>query len=478
MSGRKIIIRGIMAAVCATAFLVGGGSGGKENIFIDVSDYAGAEPGVNVLVGEVEDLADILILPEAAESAVSDVESTPTESVSEVISFPESVTEVISFPESVSVPDRQDNIYDFVEDMVNPGDTEIIENSQAVSAAVTAESIAEPVIESASESTLVRLGFAGDINFDEEWPTTKYMDEKGGIENVFSENLLELMRGFDIFMLNNEFTYSTRGEQVDKTYHFRADPSRVSNLDILGVDLVLLANNHVFDYGEDALLDTLDTLEDAGIPYVGAGRNLEEAMKPCIFEINGRKIAYVAASSAEEYTPSIATRAATEDESGILDCYDPERFLQVIRDASETADYVIANVHWGMEYDYHYYENQRDLAERMVEAGADAIIGTHTHCLQGINFIDHVPVFYSLGNYWFNEKNLYTGLAELTLDVPENPEQPVTLVSTRFYPCTQYSLYTQMPTYNRARYKILRFLEDLSDDSVTIDDEGYVHEAA
>ena len=324
--------------------------------------------------------------------------------------------------------------------------------------------------------TDITLGFAGDINFDEEWSTTRHMDQQeNGILDCIAPELVDKMNSFDIFMINNEFTYSRRGEKEDKSYNFRADPSRVSNLCLLGTDIVLLANNHVFDYGEEALLDTLDTLNEAGIPYVGAGRDIEEASSARIFRINGRKIAYVAASSAEYYSARIATREASEDEPGILACYDPEAFLEAIRRASHEADFVVASVHWGLEYDNDYSDLQEELAREMVKAGADAIIGTHTHCIQGVDFIGEVPVYYNLGNFWFNDKHLYSCLAELDLHIPGNPDKPVTLTAAKYIPCTQFDLYTDVPSDEDQREEILSFLKDISRGRIYVDDENVIH---
>ena len=295
-----------------------------------------------------------------------------------------------------------------------------------------------------------------------------------GILDCFSPDCIDTMRGFDLFMLNNEFTYSTRGSEVPKTYHFRSNPSRVENLKKLGVDLVLLANNHVFDYGTDALTDTLDTLAKAGIPEVGAGRNLEEAATPYYARINGRTIAYVAATKAEQYESAIHTQAATDTQPGVLACYDPSRFLEEIREADANSDFVVASVHWGLEYDEHYSDDQRALAEQMVAAGADAVIGSHTHCLQGINLIDGAPVFYSLGNFWFNEKPLYSGMARLTLRVPEDRSQPVTLTETAFLPCTQYDLHTDLVTDPERKQTILDHITGLSNGDVTVSPDGIV----
>ena len=153
----------------------------------------------------------------------------------------------------------------------------------------------------------------------------------------------------------------------------------------MGVDIVSLANNHAYDYGERSLIDTMATLKQAGIHYVGAGHNLEEAMSPVYFEVQGKTIAYVAASRAEKYR---MTPQATEDAPGILLCYDTKLFLKAIEEAKKNADYVIAFVHWGTEYSYELEKVQRVTGKEYLDAGADIVIGAHSHCLQGIEYYE------------------------------------------------------------------------------------------
>ncbi|MDO5475572.1 MAG: CapA family protein [Eubacteriales bacterium] len=321
------------------------------------------------------------------------------------------------------------------------------------------------------EDILVTLGFAGDVNLSEGWETTEKMDgQKNGILDCFSEKTVERMRGFDLFMLNNEFTYSTRGKKSQKTYTFRADPDRVENLKKLGVDIVLTANNHINDYGTDAFLDTLDTLDRAGIRRVGAGKDLKEAASPVYIELYGRKIAYVAASCAEEHEDTIWTTPAEKDSPGILGCYDPEAFCESVREAAEQADFVIASVHWGYEYLDYYTAEQKEMAKSLIGAGADAVIGTHPHVLQGVEYLDGAPVFYSLGNFWFNGEDLMTGMAQLTLRLPEDPEEKVRLEETKFIPCTQTGLYTKEAESDWERDQILQHMRDISFGSEIMDD--------
>lgn len=310
--------------------------------------------------------------------------------------------------------------------------------------------------------------FAGDINLDENWGTTQFMDaQENGIYDCISPELVQMMQTADIMCLNNEFTYSTNGAPLPgKAYTFRALPERVNVLEQLGVDAVTLANNHVYDYGKDALLDTFTTLESADIPYFGAGRTLTDAMKPLYLEVDGKTIALVAASRAEKYK---MTPQATDTEPGILRCYDTELFLQVIREAKENADFCIAFVHWGTEYSYDLEDVQLTTGKDYLDAGADAVIGAHSHCLQGIEYYDQKPIIYSLGNYWFNQKTLDTMLLQLHFSgdaETENLEVQVIPAVQAGYKTTYVSEFTE-------QRRIYDFLESISV-NVEISDEGIV----
>lgn len=310
------------------------------------------------------------------------------------------------------------------------------------------------------------LDFTGDINLAEGWSTTEFMDRQAnGIFDCLSPDLILELQNADVLMVNNEYTYSSRGYPIPgKAYTFRASPSRVEVLQQLCVDIVSLANNHVYDYGEDALIDTLETLENAGIPYVGAGRNLDEAKKIVYFVINGRKIAFVSATQIERSYNY--TREATEDTPGVLKTLDPEKFLEVIREADRNSDYVIAFPHWGTEGTNLYGSDQKALAEAFVKAGADAVIGGHTHCLQGISYIEDVPIIYSLGNFWFNGNTIETGVAQVRIKEDGS-------LRFRFLPCIQSGSRTRLLTEGGQREEVLEFMRNLSKD-VEIDQDGYV----
>jgi hypothetical protein len=314
------------------------------------------------------------------------------------------------------------------------------------------------------------LSFAGDINFDENWATMKYYNTaENGIYDCISPELIELMKEADIMCLNNEFTYSTGGTPLKgKAYTFRAHPSRVEILKEMGVDIVSLANNHAYDYGPQSLIDTMATLKEAGISYVGAGHNIDEAMEPAYFEVDGKTIAYVAASRAEK---NKMTPQATMDSPGILRCYDTELFVETIKEAKINADYVIAYVHWGTEYSYELEEVQLSTGREYLDAGADIIIGAHPHILQGIEYYNGKPIVYSLGNYWFNNKDIDTILLNIHFYGDDTEES----IELEIIPAIQSNTRTQIVTEESEKERIFSLLEDISI-NIEIDERGIVRE--
>lgn len=300
----------------------------------------------------------------------------------------------------------------------------------------------------------ISFTFAGDISFADNWHAMRYLKTtEHGITDCISPFLIDRMKAADISTINNEFSFSDRGTPMKgKMYTFRGSPENVSLYHTLGTDIVDLANNHVFDFGQDAFLDTLDTLKNAGIAYMGAGRNLAEASEPQYYIVEGKKIAYVAATRAEK---NIMTPAAGEQSPGVLRCYDPTAFLAVIREAKANADYVIANIHWGTENSHDLEPVQTQTAYQYIDAGADLIIGAHAHCLQGIEFYRHKPIIYNLGNFWFSEYDIDTGLLGATLAEDGG-------VSLVFYPATQRNCRTTYVGGEAEGDRILQCMRDYS----------------
>lgn len=312
----------------------------------------------------------------------------------------------------------------------------------------------------------VLLAFAGDVTWQEVQNPYAYLLRQGGVSAAFSPDTLEILRGADFTMLNNEFQYSDRGTPLTgKTFTFRCTPSSAQYLRDLGVDLVSLANNHIFDYGEEAFLDTLDTLSAYGIPYVGAGHNLEEASAPALYEAQGMKIAILNATEIERYE-NPETRGATDTQGGVFRCLDPTLLCQRIREAKEETDFVIVYVHWGTEKMSTPDALQLEQAKAMEEAGCDLIIGDHPHVLETVDFVGDMPVIYSLGNFFFSARTVDTGVLQVRLDTKKRE-----IASLRFVPMIQSGgVYT---LEHAEKQRVLSELQSFSP-GVNIDADGYI----
>ena len=312
----------------------------------------------------------------------------------------------------------------------------------------------------------VTLLFAGDILMDDHYAVMSTYHNRGNdINQAFDQGLLEQMRNADIFMINNEFTFTSRGTPtVNKKFTFRANPGNVSMYEEMGVDIVSVANNHIYDYGEISLLDTLDTLEQAEIPYVGAGRNLQEAMTPVYYIANGMKIAFVSATQIERNSVP-DTKEATQDSAGVLRCMNPDNLLLVIEEAKKNSDYVILYIHWGTESQEAIDWLQEQQAPIYAQAGVDLIIGDHPHCLQKMDSVEGVPVIYSLGNFWFNSRTQNSCVVKVTLRAGE-------IESFQFIPCRQSDCRTALLT-GQEKTEVLDYMRTISP-NVTRDEEGYV----
>lgn len=239
--------------------------------------------------------------------------------------------------------------------------------------------------------------FTGDVLFANAF---KAAYDAGGIERVVSTELLEQLKAADILMVNNEFPFSDRGEPMaNKQFTFRCSPSYVKALNEMGVDIVSLANNHTLDYGRAALSDTFDALDGAGILYGGAGDSVERAKEVQVMEVNGKKYGFIAVS---RVVPSADWKIENAT-PGMFTCYDSTALIEVIKEAKQTCDFVTVFPHWGTEYSEQPNAVQRELAKKCMDAGADLVVGAHTHCLEGIEYIDGKPVFYSLGNFIFGQ---------------------------------------------------------------------------
>ena len=194
-------------------------------------------------------------------------------------------------------------------------------------------------------------------------------------------------------LLDNASDY----EKNDKEIHINAETKTANVLKENGFTLVSLANNHLADFKAKGVVNTLDTLDKVGLKHVGAGRNLTEAAAYDIQEINGVKIATIAVS---DIIPK--DFAARDSKAGILTTK-TLKYYQAVKDASEKADLVIANIHWGVEYGMTETEAQQQLARNLINWGVDVVIGSHPHVLQPVEKYGDGIIFYSMGNFVFDQ---------------------------------------------------------------------------
>lgn len=279
------------------------------------------------------------------------------------------------------------------------------------------------------------MTFVGDVSLADNWAIMPKYDERGkGVLGILDKDVLNELKGSDFFTLNSEFTVSERGSAMkNKQYTFRAHPKRLSIYDEMGLDLALLANNHVYDYGRDAFLDMLDHFKNANIPYIGAGKNLDEAKKAYYIILNGEKIAFLNSTRAEKY---VLTPGASKDSEGVFRCYDTTEMVNEIKKAKEESDIVISIVHFGKEFSHDLEDVQIKTAKEFIDAGSDIVIGHHAHVLQGVEFYKDKPIIYNLGNFIFNAANVDTAIFKVIVNGKN--------INYEIIPCIQKDMYTYM----------------------------------
>jgi poly-gamma-glutamate synthesis protein (capsule biosynthesis protein) len=205
---------------------------------------------------------------------------------------------------------------------------------------------------------------------------------------LFDDDVLEITRAADLFVLNLECCISERGARWPdprKPFFFRAPPAAVTILRRLGVDCVTLANNHALDYGPDALEDTFDHLRAAGIPWVGAGRTRPEARAAVVLEASGLRVGVLGCSDHP------ADFAAGADSPGIAHGlgWVPAAIAAV------EADVVLVTPHWGPNMTTRPPASVRRAAARLLDAGATLVAGHSAHVFHGVA----PPVLFDLGDF-------------------------------------------------------------------------------
>lgn len=235
----------------------------------------------------------------------------------------------------------------------------------------------------------INLLFGGDVTFGGAYPSIvpgharNFSWPFGKLEKIISET--------DVFMVNCENAITDSSKKVIKKFNFKMNPKLVEIFRLHRIQ-VTLANNHVFDYGTAGLFDTIKYLDESGVDHVGAGKNLDEARKPIIKTVMGKKIFFLAYgnySPAGKNSPGVAYR-----DSSIV--------IEDIQKAKRNgADIIVVNFHWGIERQPEPEKVERKLAHMAIDNGADVIIGHHPHVTQPVEMYKGKIIAYSLGNFIF-----------------------------------------------------------------------------
>jgi poly-gamma-glutamate capsule biosynthesis protein CapA/YwtB (metallophosphatase superfamily) len=277
---------------------------------------------------------------------------------------------------------------------------------------------------SGSDAETVELSFVGDILINE---YVSSVTELEGYDYLFQKALFHLSEP-DLTAGNLEYPVTTRGVPVKGTkYVFKGSPETLPAIKGAGFDVLSLANNHALDQGIEGLRDTMQHLDDAGLAYVGAGNNDTEAFAPVVKEVKGIKVAYVGVS---KVIPFVEWKA-DKNVAGVAESYDIRRAVAAIAKAKEQADIVVVLVHWGEERVDRPVQHQFEFAKEYIDAGADLVIGSHPHVLQGFEQYKGKWIAYSLGNFIFSTNPKDAGAETGVLDASCTKEGACEL---QFYP--------------------------------------------
>ena len=211
-------------------------------------------------------------------------------------------------------------------------------------------------------------------------------------------DFLPTIRSADLAITNLECPITSSKKRIEKTGpNLKGDEQAVDFLSHAGFSLCTLANNHIFDYGEQGLRDTFKVLKNKEISYVGAGENKEEAAIPYIFEKEGVKIGILNVAENEWSTTHNGQPGANP--------IDPVHVYRSISSLKPKVDYIILITHGGHEMYPLPSPRMVSWFRGFIDMGADAVINHHTHCISGHEEYNGKPIFYSIGNFLFDNPN-------------------------------------------------------------------------
>jgi poly-gamma-glutamate synthesis protein (capsule biosynthesis protein) len=263
----------------------------------------------------------------------------------------------------------------------------------------------------AADPRTLTLAFGGDVHF-EDYLRPVARDPHG------LDELRGTLGAADLSMVNLETAITERGAPIGKEFHFRAPASALDTLASAGVDAVSMANNHGADFGAQGLRDTLAARRASPLPVVGIGADEDEAFAPATLEAKGLRVAVLGASQVFEMT--LANWSADADSPGIASASPLGRLRTAVQRAASTHDLVVVYLHWGLDYQACPDSLSTQTAQALEAAGADVIVGGHSHRVNAAGWLGRSYVAYGLGNFvWWRsrEPDSRTGVLTLEVDV-------------------------------------------------------------
>lgn len=265
-----------------------------------------------------------------------------------------------------------------------------------------------------NSKSVLTFAFAGDVCLTGD----RYI--KLPLENAYGypfSNSADIFLDADLSILNLECCLSNSTNRVEKRFTFKGKPEYASLLNAAGIDYVSLANNHTADFGRSSLTDTMLALKRYGIGFAGAGESASASLQPSISTLKGNRIAFLAASDIIPFG-----FAATNSLPGIATARPLEPLLDSVNRSAANNNLVIVMMHWGIEREKTPSQRQIEMARRLIDAGADIVVGSHPHVWQPIEIYKNKLIFYSLGNFIFfpgNYEGRLTGILKVSLSQNE-----------------------------------------------------------
>ena len=302
----------------------------------------------------------------------------------------------------------------------------------------------------------VTFAFGGDVHF----PAGTTLGDRLAADPsaALGPTVPALLSGVDLSMVNFEsaLTDGTCPQPQAKQYDFFAPASAISAFKGAGVSLITEANNHGEDCGPAGLQMALTTRAQTGYTILGIGQNAAQAFTPYTTTIHGQHIAIIAATQVIDSDLQTAW-TATATQPGLASAYDVNDLVAAVEAARKTADTVVVYLHWGTELDACPNPLQEPLAQVLVQAGADVIVGTHAHVLLGGGYLGSAYVDYGLGNFAFYDNDPPENasgslvISATGRDIDQVTWRPAVIVNDLPQPLSGAAATTALAAWNQAR---------------------------